>query len=173
MPLRCCLLFYILIPVRTYGKQVNEKNNSIKPITEYLNIHEDKKFAEFTGYCGSAYSHIKQDSQYKLFKLIVIHRHGDRAPLQFADSKWGNATCKVCTCEDSLGLHRIPNCKNQKCREGDLSIGGYTQMNKLGEYIKNEYGKQLIIKPETTFSRATQIGRTHASLHGVYMQDYL
>lgn len=126
---------------------------------EYL--YNEKDFASYLGYCKSHYKRIPQDKNMKLQKLVVFHRHGDRAPQATLGTEWANESCKKCKYKNN----KISNCKTVKCSNGLLTLKGYNQMIDLGKYINENYTELTEKKIKT---RCTAIERTQTSLHGVY-----
>lgn len=130
-------------------------------------VNHNNEFERFKEYCEAIYAHIPQRKEYTLEKVIVIHRHGDRAPIKIKNSSWIEYDCVGC----EVNGNTIEKCKTRECKEGDLTEKGFEQMEKLGNFIKNEYLEKLYgskkVSIENISLRATEIGRTHASLAGV------
>lgn len=136
----------------------------------YRTISTSSEAKKFNWYCGvDSYSRQNQKPGYRIEKVIVIHRHGDRAPLVMAESKWSEKRCISCV----LGNDRrsIGPCTEKACESGDLTVKGYKQqLKKLGRFIKDQYG---VLLGETGDSlegvdmRATLAPRTQASLFGL------
>lgn len=141
-----CLLFISLI-LLSIGKQLDSDSD---------------KLQEFKNYCSASYMNIPQEPDMTLKKLILFHRHGDRAPLTIHNTNWHTQDCKKCKLKDN---NLIENCVTVKCEDGLLSIKGYTQMVELGKFLKQNYPKTLFTKIKL---RSTAIERTQTSLHGVY-----
>ncbi|KAF7683259.1 putative acid phosphatase 5 [Astathelohania contejeani] len=117
----------------------------------------------FKKYCESDYSPVPQKNNLKLSKVIVIHRHGDRTPIEMVGREWEQIKCVRCKLTGDM----LDQCTIQACKNGELTAKGYQQMQELGKYIKKEYGKKLKFTLDNIKLRATAVGRTHASLHGV------
>ncbi|KAM0688247.1 hypothetical protein COBT_000495 [Conglomerata obtusa] len=115
---------------------------------------------KYKDYCESTYKRITQHKNYKLNKLIVFHRHGDRASLNVEYSSWKDEHCITCKFDDRT----ISNCTENKCKDGNLSVKGYNQMVQLGQFIKKNYSE---LDQKTIYKRCTYIERTQSSLHGV------
>ncbi|KAM0677368.1 hypothetical protein BDAP_002051 [Binucleata daphniae] len=123
-------------------------------------INENAGLEKYKNYCESTYEVFDLPKKYKLHKLLVFHRHGDRSSLNVEYSQWKNSMCKVCDYENG----KIINCRERKCKDGELTIKGYEQMKMLGQFIKKNYKKLLNDK---VYLRCTSIERTQSSLHGV------
>lgn len=137
-------------------------------------------------YCQAQYRHIPQKRGFKLKKVIVLHRHGDRMPLKMYGE--GGGICVRCDARQQIGgmngerteggdepwydsnadTYSMQQCRISKCSDGTLTLKGYNQMRRLGRYIKNEYVPKLgKIKLKDVNFRATAVKRTHSSLSGV------
>lgn len=124
-------------------------------------INVNPALSEYKHYCESNYARPDLPKKYKLYKLLVFHRHGDRASLNVEYSTWKDKMCKVCDLENNI----IKNCREQTCKDGNLSIKGYDQMKRLGHYLRENY--QEILTGEEPNLRCTSVERTQSSLHGV------
>lgn len=103
-------------------------------------LFHNEDFYRYKEYCDAVYKHIPQKKDLTLVKLIVVHRHGDRAPVKCKESSmWPNEDCIKCSYKN----FSIKDCKKKNCREGELTSKGYQQMVRLGEFIKNEYADLL------------------------------
>ena len=122
----------------------------------------------FLWYCGSRYQKVSQDPKLEIEKVIVIHRHGDRAPVMLNKSRWFESDCVRCSYDSDTGT--ISSCAKKKCSAGDLTVKGYTQMHALGRFIKDTYGELLgkgKAENKEVALRATASSRTHSSLFGL------
>lgn len=132
-------------------------------------LYRNKNFGKYQPYCQATYGHIPQKKGFKLLKLIVIHRHGDRTPMKtlgsFTDECVGCDLYKESKTEDKF---TISKCFKEKCTDGALTKKGYKQMLKLGRFIKTNY-ETLVegLKIEDILLRATSVKRTNVSLNGV------
>lgn len=118
-------------------------------------------------YCQARYRNIPQKAGFKLLKLIVIHRHGDRTPLK----TYGNLKDECVGCKSSIdnidNLYSSNQCKVITCKDGLLTKKGYNQMLKLGRFIRNNYFKGQEIDLDDIYLRATNVKRTQSSLNGL------
>lgn len=120
----------------------------------------------FSKYCNAEYAAQEQTSGYTIEKVIVIHRHGDRTPVTMVNSKWADESCM--RCEYGGESQSINSCEESACKGGELTLKGFKQLERLGEFIKKTYSTLLPNKDiEDIDLRATSYGRTQASLFGV------
>ncbi|WUR03123.1 acid phosphatase [Vairimorpha necatrix] len=121
---------------------------------------------EYKEYCKANYKFFGKVKNHHLNKLIVIFRHGDRAPLKNFNSEWSKKKCVKCL----FNQDTISNCKNANCNIGDLTITGFKQAQELGKFIKKNYEKLLFpdgINEKDIYYRVTKVKRTHSTLMGV------
>lgn len=131
---------------------------------DYYDSNTNKQ--EFKKYCQPVYKFFPRNGNYNLEKLIVIFRHGDRAPLKNLSKDWEKKKCIRCKFTDG----QIYNCNEKNCTKGDLTIKGFNQATKLGKFIKKSYVPLLFpnkLNIEKFNYRVTKIGRTHSTLMGV------
>lgn len=129
-------------------------------------ISLEKDLKEFRTYCHSAYQFMPKMENYNLEKLLVVFRHGARAPVRNLTKAWRSQACVAC----SLSGNTISDCQRKECSEGELTRRGFDQMVGLGKFIKQSYKSLLFdrrIRKENIKMRATKIPRTHSSLAGV------
>lgn len=153
--------FYLLFTGKLLGHKSGED--------EYHIISASSKTKKFNWYCGvNSYSRKYQNPNYSIEKVIVIYRHGDRTPVAMNKSKWSERMCV--SCEYGNDRRSIGPCAEKKCESGDLTVKGYEQLNKLGKFIKDQYGMLLGEAGDNIYGvemRATLALRTHSSLFGL------
>ncbi|KAI5168438.1 hypothetical protein PAEPH01_0130 [Pancytospora epiphaga] len=123
---------------------------SVLDYSELLNIKEVKE------YCEPYYA--RPLSEDKLKKVIAIFRHGDRAPLSLYGNEWANKKC--ITCKNS-------ECQTTKCSAGLLTVKGFKQGKKLGNFIKSNY-EDLLKDNKQVKGYCSNTGRTRATLSAVF-----
>ncbi|KAF9763270.1 hypothetical protein NGRA_1379 [Nosema granulosis] len=147
----------------TSNNPTNDTNKTTKSKKVKIDTSEMKTYME---YCQSKYTFFKKRENYKLERLIVIFRHGDRAPIRNISDEWRNKNCVECP----LNGNTIGSCTTKKCEKGDLTVKGSKQAKQLGSFIKQKYKPLLfegdVIENDIGF-RATQIKRTHSTLFNV------
>ena len=156
MKFMLCLLFTNLINTLEWNYNNNKSANQNSKVSS----------KDFMGYCNADYKFFGKPPNFHLEKLIVIFRHGDRAPIKNYYSDWENKNCIKC----NFTGEKINNCQKKKCEEGELTSKGYDQAQKLGGFIKKNYQKLLFpdnLHKEYISYRVTKIGRTHSTLMGV------
>ncbi|EDQ31230.1 histidinol phosphatase [Enterocytozoon bieneusi H348] len=136
----------------------------VKSLLLYNNEFLDK----YKSYCSSYYSPLKINDNLK--KIIVIFRHGDRAPLSFYSPN-DNKTLKSNT-QNPWETRNCINCTNNecsidKCRPGELTIKGYEQGELLGDYISKNYLNKFNLPYNTIIGVHTGINRTQTMLNAV------
>lgn len=136
----------------------------VKSLLLYNNEFLDK----YKSYCRSHYNPLKINDNLK--KIIVIFRHGDRAPLSFytpndsktakpnAQNPWETRNCINCTNND---------CLIDKCKPGELTIKGYEQGELLGDYISKNYLNKFNLPYNSIVGVHTGINRTQTMLNAV------
>lgn len=124
------------------------------------NISYGPEIGQFKKLCRAPYRFYRQEKNLRLEKILVVFRHGERAPLANIGPKWREWDCV--TCEDK--------CKNVKCTDGLLTKAGYKQARELGVYIRRYYIPLIVndkLDPEDVYFRSTNTSRTIATLSGV------
>ncbi|ELQ74707.1 Lysosomal & prostatic acid phosphatase [Trachipleistophora hominis] len=151
-----------------------------------LTLYHMPSLKTYIPYCQAQYRHIPQKKGFKLKKVIVLHRHGDRMPLKTYGKEKG--VCVRCDVrrrasrmnvdwakdrnepwyDDRTDTYSMQKCRISKCTDGTLTVKGYNQMRRLGRFIKDEYIPRLghVRLTDINF-RATAVKRTHSSLSGV------
>lgn len=125
-----------------------------------------KELKPFQDYCQSGYRFLPKMENYNLEKIMVVFRHGARAPTRNMPDEWRSQNCMSCMLKGSM----ISSCQKKECSEGELTYRGFEQMVGLGRFIKKSYKALLFdkeIKQSNIKMRATRIPRTQASLAGV------
>lgn len=122
-------------------------------MAQYSYINNEKELEKYASYCQPTYRDLNEKPL--LRKLLVMFRHGDRAPLSMRDSKWGDKQCVHCENKE---------CESVRCGPGLLTKKGFEQGQALGQFIKNNYA-QLLKGPVKAMH--TEINRTQATLMGV------
>lgn len=115
----------------------------------------DKSLGRFRTYCRPVYRQSSGNDPIK--KLIVVFRHGDRAPLKVRTDKWREAKCISCT---------KGSCGWSGCDDGNLTVKGFEQGRRLGHYIKSAY-RGAMKRPGHILAVHTSIPRTEATLSAV------
>lgn len=135
---------------------------------ETKRIDKAKELARFHSYCLSEYKFVPKMENYNLEKLLVVFRHGARAPIRNISRQWRTQRCMGCGFKEGA----ISGCREKECSDGDLTYMGFEQMKALGGFIREKYKPLLFdnkIKKSNIKMRVTKIPRTHASLAGVVM----
>lgn len=131
-------------------------------------ISREQDLLPFRRYCTSGYEFHPKMENYNLEKLLVMFRHGARAPTKNVTRFWKDRKCMSCIY--SKDENKISDCQKKDCGEGDLTTRGFDQMVGLGRFIRSNYKPLLFdsrIRGENLKTRATKAPRTHASLAGV------
>ncbi|EPR79297.1 Histidine acid phosphatase [Spraguea lophii 42_110] len=136
--------------------------------TKYKYICDLDEVKHYKKYCGSNYASIPQHENYKLKKLMVFFRHGDRAPLKMNANKWKDEHCKVCNTKKTLKSNRLVECNIEKCDDGMLSLKGFEQMEKLGKFLKEEYFSEKDFDEKDIEYNCTNVPRAKASLAAMH-----
>ncbi|KAM0676409.1 hypothetical protein GVAV_000375 [Gurleya vavrai] len=123
-------------------------------------ISDDPIFSSYKEYCGSTYQRFPGKENYKLNKLIVFFRHGDRAAQEISNTNWKDKKCIYTDVIDN----NILDLTVSPCTKGALTLKGYKQMIDLGIFIKENYG---YYDENEIFKQCTSVQRTQSSLHGV------
>ncbi|KAH9411893.1 putative histidine acid phosphatase [Ordospora pajunii] len=135
-------------------------------LSDKMYISREEELKPYLEHCKTEYEFIPKIDNYNLEKLLVVFRHGARAPLDNVSEPWKDHSCVVC--ETAQGT--ISKCNTKKCSDGELTQRGFRQMTDLGRFIRKTYKHLLVdkeIKPEHIKARATRIPRTQSSLAGV------
>lgn len=127
-------------------------------------LSTDKSVQEYKQYCEAKRSQVPKANGYKLIKVIIIHRHGDRTPINMYKSKWEEENC--CLCQFKSTQNVVSDCNKTKCNGGDLTLKGYKQLKSLGEFIKTNY-KELINDINKIDIYVTNFSRTWSSVFGL------
>ncbi|KHN69277.1 histidine acid phosphatase [Ordospora colligata] len=139
----------------------------ISELSDKMYISRKEELRPYLEHCKTEYEFIPKIDDYNLEKLLVVFRHGARAPLKNISAPWKDHSCVACETEQGA----ISNCKTKKCSEdGELTERGFLQMTDLGRFIKKTYKRFLVdkeIELEHIKARATKIPRTQSSLAGV------
>lgn len=109
---------------------------------------------EFKEQCHPKWGSV--DSPFKLSQLIVVFRHGSRAPLKMRGSEWEHKQCETCSA----------GCKTQACEEGLLTLEGFDQSKKLGRFI-NKFYVPKFSSLQGIRGFYSKIERTFTTLNGV------
>ncbi|KAL0265907.1 UNVERIFIED_CONTAM: hypothetical protein PYX00_011624 [Menopon gallinae] len=160
----CAYMIWNSLWLRFIGNLLSQKGRG----EDFHIISASPGARRFSWYCGvDSYSRKAQKRGYSIEKVIVIHRHGDRAPVTMKESKWEEKTCVSCVRGDRGS---IGPCGERKCESGDLTVKGYEQLKKLGRFVKEQYGT-LLGDTDGSLSeidmRATAAPRTYSSLFGL------
>jgi len=129
-------------------------------------------------------------NKYQVVQVQVIHRHGDRAPINWYPAEFhGQWKC------DSKLLHESPvsrakssrdysspettseGKKYYPCYPGQLTPLGKNQMTELGKKLREKYVEKLHLlnkelNPDEVLARSTPIPRTEESLQSVFAGLY-
>ena len=124
------------------------------------NLPEARNFA---GYCIPVYDVDPTDMAVE--KLIVLFRHGDRAPLSTANTLWESESCVECSTK---------TCRKIPCKDGTLTIKGFRQGKRLGSFIREHYQRHPRVFQKIRAIH-TLVGRTRDTLmgvlHGIGVED--
>lgn len=124
---------------------------------------------KYKNYCEANYRSIPQKKDYKIKKVMIFHRHGDRSPIKEAEKDIKRSDCVKCDFKASGNqLFSSNTCTLSHCSVGDLTIKGYNQTKKLGYHIAKEYFPLIKnVKDSEIELRSTRVRRTEASISGV------
>ncbi|KCZ80768.1 hypothetical protein H312_01826 [Anncaliia algerae PRA339] len=128
-------------------------------------LSTEKSLLEYQKYCNPIYKDRETPNKFKLEKVILIHRHGDRTPMTMYKSKWEEENCWHCRFNEKEKT--VYDCKETQCADGDLTLKGLEQMKKLGMYIKRNYYELLDKEVDDIDIYVSLFSRTWSSAYGV------